>query len=75
MRQRAGVEYEDVHKARRALALLRHERPNGAADVHLHLKRAQLDQVAFGDARHHRTRLAAILQDRLSAGASIWPDP
>ena len=45
------------------------------ADVHLHLKRAQLDQVAFGDARHHRARLAAILQDRLATGASIWPDP
>ena len=45
------------------------------ADVHLHLKRAQLDQVAFGDARHHRTRLAAILRHRLATGASIWPDP
>ncbi len=45
------------------------------ADVHLHLKRAQLDQVSFGDARHHRARLAAILRDRLATGASIWPDP
>ena len=45
------------------------------ADVHLYLKRAQLDQVSFGDARHHRTRLAAILRDRLATGASIWPDP
>ena len=45
------------------------------ADVHLYLKRAQLDQVAFGDARHHRARLAAILRDRLASGASIWPDP
>ena len=44
------------------------------ADVHLYLKRAQLDQTAFGDARHHRTRLAAMLRDRLAAGASIWPD-
>lgn len=35
------------------------------ADVHLYLKRAQLDQVTFGDARHHRARLAAMLQDRL----------
>ena len=45
------------------------------ADVHLYLKRAQLDQTAFGDARHHRARLAAILRDRLASGASIWPDP
>ena len=45
------------------------------ADVHLYLKRAQLDQVSFGDARHHRARLAAMLRDRLEAGASIWPDP
>ena len=45
------------------------------ADVHLYLKRAQLDQVSFGDARHHRARLAAILRDRLATGASIWPDP
>ena len=45
------------------------------ADVHLYLKRAQLDQTAFGDARHHRTHLAAILRDRLATGASIWPDP
>ena len=44
------------------------------ADVHLYLKRAQLDQVSFGDARGHRTRLAAILRDRLAAGTSIWPD-
>ncbi len=45
------------------------------ADVHLYLKRAQLDGVSFGDARHHRARLATILRDRLATGASIWPDP
>ena len=45
------------------------------ADVHLYLKRVQLDQVAFGDARHHRSRLAAILRDRLAAGVGVWPDP
>ena len=45
------------------------------ADVHLYLKRAQLDGVAFGDARHHRARLAAILRDRVASDASIWPDP
>ncbi len=41
------------------------------SDVHLHLKRAQLDQVAFGDATHHRARLAALLRARLAAGQSI----
>ena len=45
------------------------------ADVHLYLKRAQLDQVCFGDARHHRARLAAMLQDRLASGVGIWADP
>ena len=45
------------------------------ADVHLYLKRVHLDQVAFGDARHHRARLAAMLQERLAAGSTIWPDP
>ena len=45
------------------------------ADVHLYLKRAQLDGVSFGDARHHRTRLAAMLRDRAASGAGIWPDP
>ena len=45
------------------------------ADVHLYLKRAQLDQVSFGDARHHRSRLAAMLRDRVASGAGIWPDP
>ena len=45
------------------------------ADVHLYLKRAQLDSVSFGDARHHRTRLAAVLRDRVESGAGIWPDP
>ena len=44
------------------------------ADVHLYLKRVQLDSVSFGDARHHRTRLAAILKDRVESGAGIWPD-
>ena len=44
------------------------------ADVHLYLKRAQLDSVSFGDARHHRARLAALLRDRVESGAGIWPD-
>ena len=38
------------------------------ADVHLHLKRAQLDAVSFGDARHHRDLLASRLRDRAAAG-------
>ena len=42
------------------------------ADVHLYLKRAQLDGVSFGDARRHRNRLAAILRDRLAIGPA-WP--
>lgn len=41
------------------------------ADVHLHLKRAQLDQVSFGDARHHRAELAALLAERLETGGSV----
>jgi alkylation response protein AidB-like acyl-CoA dehydrogenase len=41
------------------------------SDVHLHLKRAQLDQVAFGDAAHHRARLIDLLRARLAAGDSI----
>ncbi len=45
------------------------------SDVHLFLKRAQLDQVCFGDARHHRSRLATMLRDRLDSGSSIWADP
>jgi len=41
------------------------------SDVHLHLKRAQLDGVAFGDAAHHRARLMALLRARLADGESI----
>ena len=44
------------------------------ADVHLYLKRAQLDSASFGDARHHRARLAAVLRDRVESGAGIWPE-
>jgi alkylation response protein AidB-like acyl-CoA dehydrogenase len=40
-------------------------------DLHLFLKRAQLDQVTFGDARFHRDRLATLLRTRLDAGAPI----
>ncbi len=40
-------------------------------DLHLFLKRAQLDQVSFGDAAFHRERLAALLRPRVEAGESI----
>jgi len=40
-------------------------------DVHLYLKRAQLDRMAFGDAAWHRDRLAALLRSRVEAGASV----
>ncbi|MEZ5245744.1 MAG: acyl-CoA dehydrogenase family protein [Acidimicrobiales bacterium] len=41
------------------------------SDVHLYLKRAQLDSVAFGDARHHRARLGALLAARMESGGSV----
>jgi alkylation response protein AidB-like acyl-CoA dehydrogenase len=37
-------------------------------DLHLFLKRAQLDQVSFGDAAFHRDRIAGALRERLVAG-------
>jgi alkylation response protein AidB-like acyl-CoA dehydrogenase len=40
-------------------------------DLHLFLKRAQLDQLTFGDAAYHRVRLAALLRERVEAGASV----
>jgi alkylation response protein AidB-like acyl-CoA dehydrogenase len=40
-------------------------------DLHLYLKRSQLDQVSFGDAATHRERLARLLRARLDAGASV----
>jgi alkylation response protein AidB-like acyl-CoA dehydrogenase len=40
-------------------------------DLHFFLKRSQLDQLTFGDAAYHRTRLAALLRDRVAAGASV----
>jgi alkylation response protein AidB-like acyl-CoA dehydrogenase len=41
------------------------------SDVHLFLKRAQLDEVSFGDAVVHRTRLAELLRARVEAGDSV----
>jgi alkylation response protein AidB-like acyl-CoA dehydrogenase len=40
-------------------------------DLHLFLKRAQLDQVSFGDASYHRARLGSLLRGRVEAGESV----
>jgi alkylation response protein AidB-like acyl-CoA dehydrogenase len=40
-------------------------------DLHLFLKRAQLDQVTFGDATAHRERLGDLLRAKVEAGAPI----
>jgi len=40
-------------------------------DVHLYLKRVQLDALAFGDAFTHRTRLAQLLRAKIAAGESV----
>ncbi|GIU88299.1 MAG: acyl-CoA dehydrogenase [Acidimicrobiia bacterium] len=40
-------------------------------DLHFFLKRAQLDQVHFGDAAFHRARLASLLRPRVEAGESV----
>ena len=41
------------------------------SDVHLYVKRAQLDEVSFGDAVFHRTRLGRMLRARVEAGESV----
>jgi alkylation response protein AidB-like acyl-CoA dehydrogenase len=40
-------------------------------DMHLFVKRAQLDQVSFGDAAFHRDRIAGILRARLTGGEPV----
>jgi alkylation response protein AidB-like acyl-CoA dehydrogenase len=40
-------------------------------DMHLYLKRAQLDQVSYGDAAAHRDRIATLLRTRLQAGEDL----
>jgi alkylation response protein AidB-like acyl-CoA dehydrogenase len=40
-------------------------------DVHLYLKRVQLDRVAFGTAAFHRDRLATLLRARVEAGDGV----
>jgi alkylation response protein AidB-like acyl-CoA dehydrogenase len=39
-------------------------------ELHLHLKRAQLDASTFGDATWHRDRIAGLLAERLAEGRS-----
>jgi alkylation response protein AidB-like acyl-CoA dehydrogenase len=40
-------------------------------DLHFFLKRAQLDQISFGDATVHRDRLAELLRPKVAAGESV----
>jgi len=40
-------------------------------DLHLFLKRAQLDQLTFGDATWHRARLGGLLREKVDAGVSV----
>jgi alkylation response protein AidB-like acyl-CoA dehydrogenase len=40
-------------------------------DLHFFMKRAQLDQLAFGDASFHRRRLTELLRPRVEAGQSV----
>ncbi len=40
-------------------------------DLHLFLKRAQLDEVTFGDATFHRARLGRLLRERVERGESV----
>jgi alkylation response protein AidB-like acyl-CoA dehydrogenase len=41
-------------------------------DLHLFLKRSQLDQVSFGDATYHRERIARTLRARAEAGQPVF---
>ena len=40
-------------------------------DLHLFIKRAQYSQLAYGDAAHHRTTLAAGLRSLVEAGTGV----
>jgi len=40
-------------------------------DLHLYVKRSLVDQLAMGDARWHRDRLAQVLRARVEAGAPV----
>jgi alkylation response protein AidB-like acyl-CoA dehydrogenase len=41
-------------------------------DLHLYLKRAQLDSLLFGDATFHRERIAALLKARVETGVDVF---
>jgi alkylation response protein AidB-like acyl-CoA dehydrogenase len=41
-------------------------------DLHLYLKRSQLDQVSFGDAPWHRDRIAGLLRGRVERGEGLF---
>ncbi|MDX6285199.1 MAG: hypothetical protein QOG53_684 [Frankiales bacterium] len=41
-------------------------------DLHLYLKRAQLDSVTFGDAAYHRERIARLLKQRVESGVGVF---
>jgi alkylation response protein AidB-like acyl-CoA dehydrogenase len=41
------------------------------SDVHLLLKRSQLDEVSFGDATFHRARIGSLVRERIEAGGSV----
>ncbi len=43
-------------------------------DMHLYLKRAQLDQVSYGDAAFHRDRIADLLRAGLHVAEGTRPD-
>ncbi len=43
-------------------------------DMHLYLKRAQLDQVSYGDAAFHRDRIAGLLRAGLVGAESTRPE-
>jgi alkylation response protein AidB-like acyl-CoA dehydrogenase len=40
-------------------------------DLHFFMKRAQLDQVQFGDASYHRARLTDLLRPKVERGESV----
>jgi alkylation response protein AidB-like acyl-CoA dehydrogenase len=40
-------------------------------DLHLYMKRSQLDQVSFGNAGFHRSRLAGLLRSKAEAGLPV----
>jgi alkylation response protein AidB-like acyl-CoA dehydrogenase len=41
-------------------------------ELHLFLKRSQLDEVSFGDASWHRDRLAGLLRARMASGLDLF---